>query len=129
MVRERAGRRVTLLRAFIKAESRERTIRGNLSWRGSSTRGAYDRGKQYCLLGNNYSREEGRMQEVSSFVTELVSRALLKICYSVGIVMPGGADMTVRTFTAILRQEGNLYVAECPEVGTASQGQTVEEAI
>ncbi len=69
------------------------------------------------------------MQEVSSFVTELVSRALLKICYSVGIVMPGGADMTVRTFTAILRQEGNLYVAECPEVGTASQGQTVEEAI
>lgn len=37
--------------------------------------------------------------------------------------------MTVRTFTAILHQEGNLYVAECPEVGTASQGQTVEEAI
>jgi len=43
--------------------------------------------------------------------------------------MPGGADMTVRTFTAILHHEGNLYVAECPEVGTASQGQTVEEAI
>src|SRR5581483_4493810 len=69
MVRERAGRRVTLLRAFIKAESRERTIRGNLSWRGSSTRGAYNRGKQYCLLGNNYSREEGKMQEVSNNTT------------------------------------------------------------
>src|SRR5581483_4223095 len=40
MVRERAGRRVTLLRAFIKAESSERTISGDLSQRGNSTRGA-----------------------------------------------------------------------------------------
>lgn len=37
--------------------------------------------------------------------------------------------MTVRTFTAVLHQEGDLYVAECPEVGTVSQGQTVEEAV
>ncbi|MBE3560936.1 MAG: type II toxin-antitoxin system HicB family antitoxin [Ktedonobacteraceae bacterium] len=37
--------------------------------------------------------------------------------------------MAVRTFTAVLYKEGNLYVAECPEVGTASQGQTVEEAV
>jgi predicted RNase H-like HicB family nuclease len=37
--------------------------------------------------------------------------------------------MAVRTFTAILHKEGDLYVAECPEVGTVSQGYTVEEAI
>jgi predicted RNase H-like HicB family nuclease len=37
--------------------------------------------------------------------------------------------MTARTFTAVLHKEGNLYVAECLEVGTASQGQTLEEAL
>jgi hypothetical protein len=30
--------------------------------------------------------------------------------------------MAVRTFTAILHKEGDLYVAECLEVGTVSQG-------
>ena len=34
-----------------------------------------------------------------------------------------------KTFTAILRKEDNLYVAECPEASTASQGETIEEAI
>ena len=33
------------------------------------------------------------------------------------------------TFTAILHKEEDMYVAECPEVGTASQGVTIEEAI
>jgi predicted RNase H-like HicB family nuclease len=33
------------------------------------------------------------------------------------------------TFTAILHREGDMYVAECPEVGTVSQGATVEEAV
>jgi predicted RNase H-like HicB family nuclease len=37
--------------------------------------------------------------------------------------------MTVRTFTAVIYKEDELYVAECPEVGTASQGATVEEAL
>jgi len=37
--------------------------------------------------------------------------------------------MTVRTFTAVLHKEDDIYVAECPEVGTVSQGSTVEEAI
>lgn len=37
--------------------------------------------------------------------------------------------MAVRTFTAVLHREDDLYVAECPEVGTVSQGHTVEEAI
>jgi len=34
-----------------------------------------------------------------------------------------------RTLTAIIYWEEDVYVAECPEVGTASQGETVEEAI
>ena len=33
------------------------------------------------------------------------------------------------TFTAVIHKEEDLYVAECPEVGTASQGETIEEAI
>ncbi len=37
--------------------------------------------------------------------------------------------MAVRTFTAVLYQEEEVYVAECPEVGTASQGATIEEAL
>ncbi len=37
--------------------------------------------------------------------------------------------MAVRTFTAFIYKEEDLYVAECPEVGTVSQGYTIEEAI
>lgn len=37
--------------------------------------------------------------------------------------------MTVRVFTAVIHKEEDLYVAECPEVGTVSQGTTIEEAI
>jgi len=37
--------------------------------------------------------------------------------------------MTVKTFTAVLHREEDMYVAECPEVGTVSQGSTVEEAL
>lgn len=33
------------------------------------------------------------------------------------------------TFTAVIHKEEDLYVAECPEIGTASQGETIEEAI
>ncbi len=33
------------------------------------------------------------------------------------------------TLTAILYWEEDVYVAECSEVGTASQGETIEEAI
>lgn len=38
-------------------------------------------------------------------------------------------EMEIRTFTAVLHKEGDLYVAECPEVGTVSQGYTIEEAV
>jgi predicted RNase H-like HicB family nuclease len=37
--------------------------------------------------------------------------------------------MAIRTFTAVLHKEEDLYVAECPEVGTVSQGHTIEEAL
>lgn len=37
--------------------------------------------------------------------------------------------MAIRTLTAVIHQEEDLYVAECPEVGTVSQGATIEEAI
>ena len=37
--------------------------------------------------------------------------------------------MAVRTFTAVIHKEDDLYVAECPEVGTVSQGYTIEEAV
>jgi predicted RNase H-like HicB family nuclease len=37
--------------------------------------------------------------------------------------------MMTRTLTAIIHREVDLYVAECPEVGTVSQGDTVEDAI
>ena len=33
------------------------------------------------------------------------------------------------TLTAILHKEEDMYVAECPEVGTVSQGGTIEEAV
>ena len=37
--------------------------------------------------------------------------------------------MTFKTFTAVIHKEENLYVAECPEVGTVSQGETIEDAV
>lgn len=37
--------------------------------------------------------------------------------------------MNNRTLTAILHRENHLFVAECPETGTVSQGKTIEEAI
>ena len=40
-----------------------------------------------------------------------------------------GANMALQIFTAVLHKEEDLYVAECPEVGTVSQGHTVEEAV
>lgn len=37
--------------------------------------------------------------------------------------------MNMHLFSAVLLRDGEYYVAECPEVGTVSQGRTVEEAI
>ena len=33
------------------------------------------------------------------------------------------------TYTALIHKEENIYVAECPEVGSISQGETIEEAL
>ncbi len=32
-------------------------------------------------------------------------------------------------FSAVIHKEEDMYIAECPEVGTVSQGKTVEEAL
>jgi predicted RNase H-like HicB family nuclease len=36
--------------------------------------------------------------------------------------------MSTRTFTAAIHKEGDLYVALCPELDIASQGETIESA-
>jgi len=33
------------------------------------------------------------------------------------------------TFTAIIQKDEDMYVAKCPEIGTVSQGKTIEEAV
>ena len=37
--------------------------------------------------------------------------------------------MPVHTLTAVIHREEELYVADCPEIGTVSQGQSIEEAV
>jgi predicted RNase H-like HicB family nuclease len=37
--------------------------------------------------------------------------------------------MGERTFTAVIHATGDNYTSKCPEVGTESQGETVEEAL
>ena len=34
-----------------------------------------------------------------------------------------------QTLTAVLHKEGDLFVAECPEVGTVSQGVDIDDAL
>ena len=34
-----------------------------------------------------------------------------------------------KTYSAIIHKEDQWYVAECPEVGTASQGHSIDEAL
>lgn len=36
--------------------------------------------------------------------------------------------MPVRRLTAVVQEE-NLFVAECPEIGTVSQGTSIEDAV
>ena len=37
--------------------------------------------------------------------------------------------MRMESLTVVLHSEGTLHVAACPEVGTASQGTTIQEAV
>lgn len=49
-----------------------------------------------------------------------------------GARKPNGSrrrKLTALTLTAILHKEKRWYVAECPEVGTVSQGKTIEQAV
>lgn len=33
------------------------------------------------------------------------------------------------TYTALIHKETDIFVAECPEIGTVSQGYTLDEAV
>ena len=33
------------------------------------------------------------------------------------------------SFTVVVYREDNIYIAECPEVGTVDQGENIEQAI
>ncbi len=35
----------------------------------------------------------------------------------------------MKTLTAIINKEEDMFIAACPEVGTVSQGHTIEEAM
>jgi predicted RNase H-like HicB family nuclease len=37
--------------------------------------------------------------------------------------------MAIQTLTAVVHKEDGWFVAECPEIGTASQGRTFDEAM
>ena len=37
--------------------------------------------------------------------------------------------MENQTFSAVLKKEEDMFVAGCPEIGTVSQGKTIEEAL
>jgi predicted RNase H-like HicB family nuclease len=43
--------------------------------------------------------------------------------------MENNITFDMRTLTAIVWKEEDMYVAKCPEIGTASQGKTVKEAM
>ncbi len=35
----------------------------------------------------------------------------------------------MKTFSAVIQKDEDMYVAKCPEIGTVSQGNTIEEAL
>ena len=37
--------------------------------------------------------------------------------------------MKNRSFTVLVYKEDNVYIAECPEVGTVDRGETIEQAV
>jgi predicted RNase H-like HicB family nuclease len=44
-------------------------------------------------------------------------------------MMEANTQMKTQSFTAIIYKEEDMYIAECPEVGTVDQGETIEAAI
>ena len=37
--------------------------------------------------------------------------------------------MTTRHYSMVIHQEDGVFIAECPEVGTVSEGETLDEAL
>ncbi|MFN6464350.1 MAG: type II toxin-antitoxin system HicB family antitoxin [Nostoc sp. DedVER02] len=37
--------------------------------------------------------------------------------------------MKTRSFTVLIYKEDDMYIAECPEVGTVDRGETIKQAI
>jgi predicted RNase H-like HicB family nuclease len=64
----------------------------------------------------------------SNRVAQIYLRRLQCFCLDGSPIYSGGKNMK-RTLTAVVHKEGDYYVADCPEVGTVSQGTTIEEAI
>ncbi len=58
-----------------------------------------------------------------------LSMALFKARSSIRTAIIIFSYMQIQTFTAVIHREEDLLVAECPEVGTVSQGSTIEEAL
>jgi predicted RNase H-like HicB family nuclease len=54
---------------------------------------------------------------------------VLRRSQQAGIMVSEEEKMPSLSFSAVLHREQDLYVAECPEIGTVSQGRTVEEAL
>lgn len=79
-----------------------------MKWMGLQRRGAQE--SPQCLL----SRGLNINVTMRGFITGAGGR---------------GPNTALRVFTAVLHKENDLYVAECPEVGTVSQRQTIEEAV
>jgi predicted RNase H-like HicB family nuclease len=93
------------------------TSRGNISAAVDSV----DKFLQ-ILRANNPVEEAKRLSQAEQAQTQENQRSQIQF---------GASDSQTisRTFTAVLYREEDVYVAECPEVGTASQGETIEEAI
>jgi len=53
------------------------------------------------------------------YIQQLINKK--KIKYYIGIVL-----IMSQTFSVVVHKEKKYYVAECPEVGTVSQGKTIE---
>jgi len=37
--------------------------------------------------------------------------------------------LNMKVFTAVIQREEDMFIAKCPEIGTVSQGSTIDEAI
>ena len=65
-----------------------------------------------------------------------VDRSIVKPIYFLkskfpvsSFVMIPGEVMKTRNLAVIIYKEDDLYIAECPEIGTVDQGETIEAAI